>query len=252
MRFVLLTSLPLTGCASSTKVTVRLVSQVSLNVGLPNTGVAGHSIVSSAGQLTTVGLLLSITVMVWLQLTELVCASVAVQVRLDLLTSLPLTGCASSTKVTVRLVSQVSLNVGLPNTGVAGHSIVSSAGQLTTVGLLLSITVMVWLQVTELVCASVAVQVRLDLLTSLPLTGCPSSTKVTVRLVSQVSLNVGLPNTGVAGHSIVSSAGQLTTVGLLLSITVMVWLQLTELVCASVAVQVRLVLLTSLPLTGCA
>jgi len=68
--------------------------------------------------------------------------------------------------------------------------------------------------------------------------------KVTVRLAAQASLNCGVPNTGVAGHSIVASVGQLATVGAALSITVMVWLQVVELLCASVAVQVRLVLLT--------
>src|SRR5881296_3133720 len=98
----------------------------------------------------------------------------------------------------------------------------ASAGQLTTAGLVLSSTVMVWLHVAELFCASVAVHVRCVLLTSLPLTGRLASTNVTVRLVSQVSLNTGAPNTGVAGHSMVASAGQLVTVGALLSITVMV------------------------------
>src|SRR6266516_322387 len=208
--------------ATSAKVTVRLASQAALNTGVPNTGVAGHSMVASAGQLTTVGAALSSTVMVWLQLVELFCASVAVQVRCVLLTSLPLTGRLASTKVTVRLVSQVSLNTGLPKAGAAGHSILALAGQLTTVGALLSSTVMVWLQLVELFCASVAVEVRWVLLTSLPLTGRLASTKVTVRLVSQVSLNTGVPNTGAAGHSIVASAGQLATVGALLSITVMV------------------------------
>src|SRR5437762_10616066 len=87
---------------------------------------------------------------------------------------------------------------------------------------LLSITVMVWLQVTELVCASVAVQVRCVLLTSLPLTPRLASTNVTVMLVSPVSLIHGLPLPVVAGHSIVASAGQLVTVGAELSITVMV------------------------------
>src|SRR5437762_2310893 len=166
--------------------------------------------------------LLSITVMVWLQVTELVCASVAVQVRCVLLTSLPLTPRLASTNVTVRLVSHVSLNTGVPNTGVAGHSMVASAGQLVTVGAELSITVIVWLQVTELVFASVAVQVRCVLLTSLPLTPRLASTNVTVRLVSHVSLKTGVPKAGAAGHSMVASAGQLATVGALLSITVMV------------------------------
>src|SRR6266536_1943089 len=170
-----------------------------------------------AGQLTTAGAALSSTVMVWLQLVELFCASVAVQVRWVLLTSLPLTGRLASTNVTVRLVSQVSLNTGVPNDGVAGHSMLALAGQLTTVGAVLSRTVMVWLQLVEVFCASVAVQVRWVLLTSLPLTGRLASTKVTVRFVSQVSLNTGVPNDGVAGHSILASAGQLTTVGAVLS-----------------------------------
>src|SRR4029079_14385631 len=111
---------------------------------------------------------------------------------------------ASSAKVTVRLVLQASLNSGVPNIGVAGHSIVASVGQLATVGAALSIAVMVWLQVVELLCASVAVQVRLILLTVLPLTARGSSAKVTVR-VPQASLNSGVPNVGVAGHAIVVS-----------------------------------------------
>src|SRR5688572_27958207 len=139
--------------------------------------------------------------MVWLQVAELFFASVAVQVRLVLLTSLPLTASVSSAKVTVRLASQRSLNSGVPNSGVAGHSMVASAGQLATVGAALSVTVMVWLQVIELLCASVAIQVRLVLLTSLPLTAKVSSVEVTVRLPSQASVNCGVPNSSVAGHS---------------------------------------------------
>src|SRR5688572_24323112 len=119
--------------------------------------------------------------MVWLQVFELLCASVAVQVRLVLLTSLPLTAKVSSAKVTVRLASQRSLNEGVPKAGVAGQSTVASAGQLATVGAPLSVTVIVWLQVIELFFASVAVQVRLVLLTSLPLIANVSSAKVTVR-----------------------------------------------------------------------
>src|SRR5436309_16103976 len=72
---------------------------------------------------------------------------------------------------------------------------------------------MIWLQVVELLWASVAVQVRLVLLTSLPLTVRVWSAKVTVRLLSQASLNSGAPKTGMAGHWIVASIGQLATVG---------------------------------------
>src|SRR5438552_19146434 len=108
---------------------------------------------------------------------------------------------------------------------------------------------MVWLHAVELVCASVAVQVRWVLLTSLPLTGRLASTNVTVRLVSQVSLKTGVPNTGVAGHWMVASAGQLVTVGAELSMVVMVCEHVLELVCVAAAVQVSCVLLTSLLLT---
>src|SRR5438876_7987364 len=160
--------------------------------------------------------------MVCEQVTELVCASVAVQVRCVLLTSLPLIPRVASTNVTLMSVSQVWLNTVVPKAGVAGHSMVASAGQLATVGALLSITVIVWLQVTELVCASVAVQAGGGWVTSLPLTPRLPSTNVTVRLVSHVSLNTGVPKAGGAGHWMVASAGQLVTVGAELSMTVMV------------------------------
>src|SRR5438552_9367372 len=135
------------------------------------------------------------------QVISYLCSSVVVQVRLVLLAWLPLTGKASSAKVTVTLVPQASLNSGVPNTGVAGHSIVASVGQLATTGAALSITVMVWLQVVALLCASVAVQVRLVLLAWLPLTARAWSAKLTVRLLSQASLKAGVPKTGVAGES---------------------------------------------------
>src|SRR5439155_26574411 len=133
-------------------------------------------------QLATTGAALSITVMVWLQVVALLCASVAVQVRLVLLAWLPLTGRASSAKLTVRLLSQASLKAGVPKCGVAGHSIVASVGQLATTGAVLSITVMVWLQVFFFSRRSAALQVRLVLLAWLPLTGKASSAKVTDRL----------------------------------------------------------------------
>src|SRR5438094_8148283 len=101
---VLLTSLPLTPRLASTNVTVRLVSHVSLNTGVPNTGVAGHWMVASAGQLVTVGARSEERRVGREQGTELVCASVAVQVRCVLLTSLPLTPRLASTNVTTMLV----------------------------------------------------------------------------------------------------------------------------------------------------
>src|SRR5438309_2378999 len=172
--------------------------------------------VPSPLQLATVASTTPFRAMVWLQVTELVCASVAVQVRWVLLTSLPLTARLASTNVTVRFVSHVSLKTGVPKAGAAGHWMVASAGQLVTVGAELSMTVMVWEQVTELVCASVAVQVRCVLLTSLPMPHRLAYCNVTVRLLSHVSLKTGVPKAGVAGHWMVASGGQLVTVGALL------------------------------------
>src|SRR6185436_11775224 len=139
---------------------VSVLSQVSLKVGVPKLGAAGHSIVASAGLLATVGAALSSTVMVCEAVTKLPLSSVAVHVRLVRLICLPLTERFSSTEVTVSVLSQVSLKLGVPKLGMAGHSIVASAGLLATVGAALSSTVIVWLQVAELLCASVAVQVR--------------------------------------------------------------------------------------------
>src|SRR5438093_12491848 len=99
--------------------------------------------VSSAVQLSTVGDLLSITVMFLEQLTELVSAPFPYTTLFRSLTSLPLTPRLASTNVTVRLVSQVSLKTGVPKAGAAGDWMVASAVQLVTVGALLSITVMV-------------------------------------------------------------------------------------------------------------
>src|SRR5438309_11965006 len=115
--------------------------------------------IASAGQLVTFGGRLSLTVMVCDQVTELVCASLAVQVRCVLLTSLPLTARLASTNVTVRLVSHVSLNTGVPKAGAARSEERRVGEELGTGGAPLSITVMVWVQVTALVCASDALQV---------------------------------------------------------------------------------------------
>src|SRR5439155_10071625 len=112
--------------------------------------------------------------------------------------------------------------------GVAGHSMVASAGQLVTVVAVLSITLIVRLQVAESLCASVAVQVRWVLLTSLPLTPRLASTNVTVRLVSHVSLKTGVPKAGAAGHWKIGRAARRESVGAEVSITVMVRLEGTE------------------------
>src|SRR5258708_21379687 len=100
----------------------------------------------------------------------------------------------------------------------------ASAGHRACGGAVLSSAVMVWMHVVELLCASVAVQVRRVLLTSLPLSGRLASSMVSGRLVSQLSGDWSSEVCGSALHSMVASAGQLTTTGVVLSSTVMVWL----------------------------
>src|SRR5439155_25126849 len=126
--WVLLLSLPLTPKLPSTNFTVRLVSHVSLKPFPYTTLFRSHWMVASAGQLATVGALLSITVIVWVQVPDLVCSSVAVQVRCVLLTPPPLTPRLPYTTLFRTLVSHVSLKTGVPKAGVAGHSMVASAG----------------------------------------------------------------------------------------------------------------------------
>src|SRR5947199_687267 len=114
--------LPLTARAWSAKLIVRFLPHAALYAVALHDAVPVYSMLSSAGQLATTGAALSITVMVWLQVVELLCASVAVQVRLVLLAWLPLTARAWSAKLTVRLLSHASLKAAVPNCGVAWHS----------------------------------------------------------------------------------------------------------------------------------
>src|SRR5438094_2649093 len=111
--------------------------------------------VASFCQLVTVAPRSTIIPYTTLFRSELVCASVAVQVRCVLLTSLPLTPRLASTNVTVRLVSHVSLNTGVPKARAAEHTSELQSPYEVICRLLLSIKMIVWLQVTELVCASV-------------------------------------------------------------------------------------------------
>src|SRR5439155_24001572 len=104
------------------------------------------------------------------------------------------------TNATVRFWSHMSLNTSFPKACAAGHSLDSFPTRRSSDLALLSMTVIVWLQVTELVCASVAVQVRCVLLTSLPLTPRLASTNVRNSILPHVWHDTGAPKAGVAGH----------------------------------------------------
>src|SRR6185369_8351948 len=154
------------GSGASTKLKVT-GPQASLAVGVGNTGVAGHSMVVSGAQ-AMLGAVVSATEMVWLQLAVLPHASVAVQVRLVADLILPpveqLPGSGASTKLKVT-GPQASLAVGVLNTGVAGHSMVSGPPTPLIMGLVVSLTVMVCVQVAELPHRSVALYVRVTVIT---------------------------------------------------------------------------------------
>jgi hypothetical protein len=125
-----------------------------------------------------------------------------------------------------------------------------SVGHPLNTGAWVSFTVIVWLHCALRPQSSVAVHVRVTvcftLLTQLP--GVVTSEKVTVRFWSQLSVNTGVPNDGVAGHSMIALSGQLVTCGGCVSFTVTVWTQLDEFPQASVEVHVRVItLLQELP-----
>src|SRR6266849_4267686 len=225
-----LTQAPLV--SASVWVTVPLL-QVSAPVGAPVAAVLvspGHSTLLSAGKLTKVGAVVSLTVMVWSWLALLPQASVTVQWRVMTLTTwlTQAPPVSASVWVTVPLL-QVSAPVGAPVAAVLvspGHSTILSAGKLKKVGAVVSLTVMVWSWLALLPQASVTVQWRVMTLTTW-LTQAPlvsASVWVTVPLL-QVSAPVGAPLAVVLvspGHSTLVLAGKLTKVGAVVSLTVMV------------------------------
>src|SRR6266852_5643822 len=111
-----LTQAPLV--SASVWVTVPLL-RVSAPVGAPVAAVLvspGHSTVALAGKLTKVGAVVSLTVMVWAQFAMLPAASVAVQVRVMVLTTLftQLPRTSASLCVMAGVPPQLSVAVALP------------------------------------------------------------------------------------------------------------------------------------------
>src|SRR5947207_2515379 len=122
---------------------------------------AGHSSTRSDGQLR-VGLMVSRTVIVWVQLALLPQPSVAVQVRRMLPLPVQLALPTASTKLMFATPLQVSVAVATPVLFVVGdtvHSRVMAAGQVMT-GATVSWKRMVCTQLALLPQPSVAVQVR--------------------------------------------------------------------------------------------
>ena len=185
-----------------------LGSQASLASGVPNTGTAGHSMVWFGGQNVITGAVSSITVIVCTQGSDLFPqASRNTQVRVILYSwgHTPLGVVTVEEIDTTGLGSQASLASGIPKTGVAGHSIVVFDGQNVIVGDSLSVTVIVCEQGADTFPqASRKTQVRVTLYSCGQSPGAVTIEETDITgAVSQTSLAVGIPNSGVAGHSIV-------------------------------------------------
>jgi hypothetical protein len=195
---------------------------VSLNAGVPNTGVAGHSIVSSGGQLSTTGAVVSATVMVWLHWALFSQSSCArhVRVTLKLPPHRPLV--TVLTTLTLTLGSHTSLAVGGPKPHSLPHSTVRSGAQVM-LGAVVSATVMVWLHWAAFSQSSAARQVRVTLKLPPHWTFVTVLTTLMLTLRSQASLAVGAPKSHSSPHSTVRFGAQVM-VGAVVSATVTVWL----------------------------
>jgi hypothetical protein len=180
-----------------------------------------------------------------MQLLVLPQSSVAVQVRVMVLSCGQVPATVTSVKLTAGETSQASLAVADPvlaGSVLAVHSIVTSGGQDIEGGALSSIWI-VCVQLLELPQSSVAVHVLVITPPAAQPPGPTESVKFVVGVASQLSDVVGLPvfaGSVLAVHSIVTLGGQMID-GARLSSTTMVWTQELELPQSSVAVHVLVI-----------
>jgi hypothetical protein len=207
------------GVVTSLNVSVA-VPHASLAVGEENEGVTVHSIVISAPTPLMTGAVLSSTVIVCAAVAVLPQASAAVHVLVMEYSPAQAPGVVTSLNVSVA-VPHASLAVGDENEGVTVHSIVTSAPTPEMTGGVLSSTVIVCEAVEVLPQASVAVHVLVMEYSPAQAPGVVTSLNVSVA-VPHASLAVGLLNTTVAVHSIVTSAPTPLMTGGVLSSTVIV------------------------------
>ena len=153
---------------------------------------------------------------------ELPQPSVAVQVRVTLYDPAQSPGVVTSSKVRVAPLPHASVAVAIANTGEAGQLIVDSAGRGSITGAVTSCTFIVWEAVELLPQPSVAVQVRVTLYDPAQSPGVVTSSKVSVAPLPHASVAVAIANTGVAGQSIVDSAGRGSITGAVTSCTFIV------------------------------
>jgi hypothetical protein len=150
----------------------------------------------------------------------------------------------TSAEVSVKLLPQASVAVATAKTGVAGQSIVLGPGSAAITGGVMSRTLIVWLAVLEFPYRSVAVHVRVTLWEPAHCPAVVASTNVSVGLASHASLAVAVAKLGAAGQSIVLGAGSAAITGASLSITITCCVQVAFRPCASVTVQVTVLIPT--------
>src|SRR3989442_9454149 len=148
------------GVVTSANVSVGLVSEASVAVGVLNVGVAGHWIVCTGPTPEITGAVVSTTCTVWLAVLVFPPPAFAVHVGVTSEACGQLPGVVTSANVSVGLLSQASVAVGLLNVGVAGHWIVCAGPTPEITGAVVSTTCTVWLAVLVFPHPSFAVHVR--------------------------------------------------------------------------------------------
>src|SRR5918993_1076922 len=170
----------------------------------------------AAGTPTSVGAVLSSTVIICSAVVVLPHASVAVQVLV--IVPQPSATVDTSLNVTGTSKSQLSVAVTVAGAGTAPHWAVIAAGTLFNTGAIISSTVMTCVAVVVLPHASVAVHVLV--MVPQPSTTVDTSLKVTGTLRSQLSVAVTVAAPGIAPHCAVTFAGTPTSTGAMISSTV--------------------------------
>lgn len=160
------------------------------------------------------------TVIAWLRLLWLPQASAAVQVRVSITLPAIVPETEDSARVTVGVGSQLSTAVGDPAAGMELANAVVSEGTPLKTGAVVSLMVIVWLRLPLFPQTSVAVHVRVKVYVPTQLPGEVVSWRLMLGLLSQLSVAVGVATAGIALHSVDTSAGTPTSIGAVVSTTV--------------------------------
>jgi hypothetical protein len=181
---------------SSAGISVTLPPQLSVAVGVANSGVAGHWIVDVAGNVEITGGTVSFTLMICDADEVFPQASIAVQVRVMIDEPAHAPGVVTSFGVSVTALPQASVAVGVAKTGVSPQAIVLSAGRAEITGAVVSVTVIDCEALATFPQASVAVHVRVITYEPAQAPGTVTSFGTSVTSPPQLSVAVGWPNTG--------------------------------------------------------